>query len=115
DVFARYASHLPNVLKGTSFTVQPGAKVGVIGRTGAGKSTLFGLLHRFIEAHQGEVLIDGANINEYQLDELRSAISTIPQNPVLFAGTIRTNLDPFGLKSDEELKQILKKAHVNFL
>ncbi|WP_408096189.1 ABC transporter transmembrane domain-containing protein [Peredibacter sp. HCB2-198] len=109
-VFAGYAPHLPNVLKGTSFEVQAGAKVGVVGRTGAGKSTLFGILHRFIESNQGEVLIGGVDVKHVPLKTLRSSIGTIPQNPVLFSGSVRSNLDPLMEFSDEELTEVLNKV-----
>ncbi len=115
NVFASYAPHLPNVLKGASFEVPAGAKAGVIGRTGAGKSTLFSLLHRFIECSAGEILIDKININDLPLDTLRQTIGTIPQNPILFSGTIRDNLDPLNEHQDEKLNDLLKKVHLNFL
>jgi ABC-type multidrug transport system fused ATPase/permease subunit len=115
DVFARYAPQLTRVLKGTSFKVPAGSKVGVIGRTGAGKSTLFSLLHRFIDCEEGAIKIDGKNIETLPLAFVRHSIGTIPQNPVLFGGTIRENLDPLREVSDEELNFVLKRAHVNFL
>lgn len=115
DVFARYAPHLPNVLKGTSFTIKAGSKVGVIGRTGAGKSTLFGLLHRFMDAHEGSIALDGVDIKTLPQHEVRNLIGTIPQNPILFAGTIRDNLDPLNKCTDEELLNVLTKAHIKFL
>lgn len=115
NVIAGYAPHLPNVLKGTSFKVAAGSKVGVIGRTGAGKSTLFNLLHRFIECKEGEILIGDNNIKDLPLFELRQSIATIPQNPILFAGTIQENLDPMNCHSKEELEGIVKLAHLNFL
>lgn len=115
NVFARYDQNLPDVLKGASFSIASGEKVGVIGRTGAGKSTLFSLLHGFIPAHQGQVMIDHSPLNDFSLTELRGAISTIPQNPVLFSGTIRSNLDPYGEHADVELLSILEKSKVNFL
>jgi ABC-type multidrug transport system fused ATPase/permease subunit len=112
NVFARYAPHLPDVLKGTSFSIKAGSKVGVIGRTGAGKSTLFGLLHRFMETSEGSIELDGMNINDFPLAMVREVISTIPQNPILFAGTIRDNLDPLKKSSDEDLLKFLNQAHV---
>lgn len=113
DVVARYAPHLPNVLKGTSFSIKAGSKVGVIGRTGAGKSTLFGLLHRFMDSHEGSIELDGVNITDIPTQVVREMIATIPQNPILFAGTIRDNLDPLKKCSDEELITALKRAHVS--
>src|SRR5690606_18717777 len=89
--YAQYAPQLPDVLKGASFAVPAGAKVGVIGRTGAGKSTLFGLLHRFIDHREGDILIDDQSIQNFSVFTLRQSIATIPQNPMLFGGTIRTN------------------------
>lgn len=115
NVFARYAPHLPDVLKGTTFKISSGAKVGVIGRTGAGKSTLFGLLHRFIDCSGGEIKLDNRSINEIPIEELRRSISTIPQYPILFGGTIRSNLDPMGTMSDEELNHVLLRTRLDFL
>lgn len=115
NVFARYAPHLPDVLKGADFRIPAGSKVGVIGRTGAGKSTLFSLLHRFIECNDGKIMIDQKDISQFPLTLLRESIGTIPQNPVLFAGTIRQNLDPLNYYSEEELQHVLKKAHLDFL
>src|SRR5690606_35888382 len=114
-VYARYGKNLPDVLKGTSFTISAGEKVGVIGRTGAGKSTLFSLLHRFLPAHQGEIMIDNTSIEEFSLEELRGAISTIPQSPVLFSGTIRSNLDPYHEYSDQQLEEVLQRGRIHFL
>ncbi|MFP5384782.1 MAG: ATP-binding cassette domain-containing protein [Bacteriovoracia bacterium] len=115
DVFARYAPHLPNVLKGATFSIPAGSKVGVVGRTGAGKSTLFSLLHRFIDTSEGSIKIDGKEISQYPLPALRESIGTIPQSPILFAGTIRDNLDPLNQHSTEELQRVLKTAHLDFL
>jgi len=115
NVYARYGKNLPDVLKGTSFTISAGEKVGVIGRTGAGKSTLFSLLHRFLPAHQGEIMIDNTSIEEFSLEELRGAISTIPQSPVLFSGTIRSNLDPYHEYSDQQLEEVLQRGRIHFL
>ncbi|WPU63138.1 ABC transporter transmembrane domain-containing protein [Peredibacter starrii] len=113
NVFASYAPHLPNVLKGSSFEVPAGAKVGVVGRTGAGKSTLFGILHRFIEVNDGEVVIGGEDIKNVPLRNLRSSIGTIPQNPILFSGTIRSNIDPMGDFSDLEIREVLLRIGIN--
>lgn len=115
NVFARYAPHLPDVLKGADFRIPAGSKVGVIGRTGAGKSTLFSLLHRFIDCNEGKIMIDDKDINHFPLGLLRESIGTIQQNPVLFAGTIRQNLDPLNYYSEEALMDVLKKAHLDFL
>lgn len=115
NVIAGYAPHLPDVLKGTDFFIPAGSKVGVIGRTGAGKSTLFSLLQRFMDCREGEILIDQKNIKDFPLHELRESIGVIPQNPVLFGGSIRDNLDPLKLHTDEELNDIIRRSHLNFL
>lgn len=115
NVFARYAPHLPDVLKDADFSIPAGSKVGVVGRTGAGKSTLFSLLHRFIQCQEGSITIDNIDIKLLPVSFLRQSIGTIPQNPVLFAGTIRQNLDPLNYYSDDQLHLILRKAHIDFL
>lgn len=115
NVIASYAPHLPNVLKGASFCIPAGSKVGVMGRTGAGKSTLFNLLHRFIECKEGDIRIGDRDIKEVPLFELRQSIATIPQNPILFAGSLRENLDPMNEYSDKELLEVLALTQLNFL
>ncbi len=115
NVIASYAPHLPNVLKGASFCIPAGSKVGVVGRTGAGKSTLFNLLHRFIECKEGDIRIGDRDIKEVPLFELRQSIATIPQNPILFAGSLRENLDPMNEYSDKELLEVLALTQLNFL
>ncbi len=99
----RYREGAPLVLKEVSFTVPPGAKVGVCGRTGAGKSSLMAALFRMVEAASGRIVIDGVDISTIGLDDLRSKMAIIPQDPVLFEGTLRYNLDVQGKHSDEEL------------
>jgi ABC-type multidrug transport system fused ATPase/permease subunit len=106
----RYASHLPLVLKGVSFEVKPGTRVGIIGRTGSGKSTLFQSLFRFIEAEAGSIEIDGVDIASVPLQKLRRSLAIIPQDPVLFMGTIRNNLDRYNEYSEEEVVASLKHA-----
>lgn len=110
DVKCRYAPHLPLVLNGISFKVSAGQRVGIIGRTGSGKSTLFQTLFRFIEAEEGRVLIDGFDTASVPLEKLRRGLAIIPQDPTLFMGTIRNNLDRFGEYSDDEVLQALKHA-----
>ncbi|KAJ1877465.1 hypothetical protein LPJ57_003933, partial [Coemansia sp. RSA 486] len=90
----RYREGLDLVLKDLSFRVEPRQKVGIVGRTGAGKSSLTLALFRIIEAAGGQILIDGEDIAQYGLYDVRSKLSIIPQDPVLFAGTVRENLDP---------------------
>ncbi|KAJ2386404.1 hypothetical protein GGI05_004395, partial [Coemansia sp. RSA 2603] len=108
----RYREGLELVLKDLSFRVEPRQKVGIVGRTGAGKSSLTLALFRIIEAAGGKVLIDGEDIAQYGLYDIRSKLSIIPQDPVLFAGTVRENLDPFGTYADHEIWQALEHAHL---
>ncbi|KAJ1782494.1 hypothetical protein LPJ59_006797, partial [Coemansia sp. RSA 2399] len=90
----RYREGLDLVLKDLSFRVMPNQKVGIVGRTGAGKSSLTLALFRIVEAAGGKILLDGEDIAQYGLFDVRSKLSIIPQDPVLFAGTVRENLDP---------------------
>lgn len=106
----RYAEHLPLVLKGITFSVAAGSRVGIIGRTGSGKSTFFQSLFRFIEAEQGTIAIDGVDIATVPLERLRRHLAIIPQDPTLFLGTIRNNLDRFNEYSDDEVIEALKHA-----
>jgi ABC-type multidrug transport system fused ATPase/permease subunit len=91
----RYRSDLPLVLQGMNVEIEAGSKVGIIGRTGAGKSTILTALLRIVEHDSGSIWIDGINISELGLEDVRSRIAVIPQEPVLFSGTLRFNLDPF--------------------
>ncbi|KAJ5461400.1 ABC transporter 7 [Penicillium daleae] len=108
----RYRPDLDPVLKEVSFSVKPGEKVGIVGRTGAGKSSLALALFRGLEAGKGQILIDGVDIGSIGLRDLREAITIVPQDPTLFTGTIRSNLDPFGLFSDEEIFTALRRVHL---
>ncbi|VVC32376.1 ABC transporter type 1, transmembrane domain,ABC transporter-like,P-loop containing nucleoside triphosphate [Cinara cedri] len=90
----RYNPHTPLILRNLNFTIQPEEKVGIVGRTGAGKSSIIGALFR-LAYNEGEIIIDDREIHELGLQELRSKISIIPQEPILFSGTMRKNLDPF--------------------
>ena len=99
-------------LKNVSFEVEGGKKVGIVGRTGAGKSSFTLALFRIIEATEGEMLVDGIDIAKLGLHELRSKITIIPQDPVLFSGSLRMNLDPFNAYSDEKIWEALKLAHL---
>lgn len=108
DIKARYASHMPLVLKGINFHIKAGTKVGIVGRTGSGKSTIFQCLFRFIELESGEILIDGINIKNIPLKKLRRAMAIIPQDPTLFMGTIRSNLDRYQKFNNDEIERVLK-------
>merc|ERR1711871_1238948 len=110
DFKLRYRPNLPLVLKGLNFDIKGGERVGVVGRTGAGKSTLMLALYRIVEAAGGAICIDGVNISDLDLKRLRSALAIIPQDPVLWSCSIRDNLDPFGNAGDEAIWDSL--AHV---
>ncbi|KAI9501825.1 YLL048Cp-like protein [Coemansia spiralis] len=112
DLVLRYAENLPPVIRGISFKVNPREKVGIVGRTGAGKSTLTLAMFRFMEASAGRIVVDGVDISHIGVGDLRSRLTIIPQDPVLFAGTIRSNLDPFNEHRDEELWLALRRAHL---
>lgn len=109
---ARYAPHLPPILKGVSFRVAAGSRVGIIGRTGSGKSTLLQALFRCMEAEAGEIRIDGVNIASVPLERLRRSLAIIPQDPTLFMGTLRNNLDRYNEFTDEEVWESLRKARL---
>ncbi|EHA49824.1 multidrug resistance-associated protein 1 [Pyricularia oryzae 70-15] len=112
SLVVRYAPDLPPVLKGLTFTVEGRQRIGVVGRTGAGKSSLTLALFRFLEATEGKVLIDGIDISTIRLHDLRSRLAIIPQDPVLFSGTVRSNLDPFDHHTDAELRESLLRVHL---
>ncbi|GKZ33936.1 hypothetical protein AbraIFM66950_004027 [Aspergillus brasiliensis] len=112
DLVVGYAPDLPPVIDGLSFTMENNQRVGVVGRTGAGKSSLTLALFRFLEARQGRILIDGLDISQLKLEALRSRLAIIPQDPVLFSGTLRSNLDPFDEYSDLELYNALERVHL---
>ncbi|KAJ2612632.1 hypothetical protein EV177_002889 [Coemansia sp. RSA 1804] len=101
-----------SVLHDISFSVGHGEKVGVVGRTGAGKSTISLALLRFLEASKGQIVLDGVDISKIGLEDLRRNVSIIPQDPVLFNGTIRFNLDPFDEHPDELLWEALRRTHL---
>ncbi|CAB9522599.1 Multiple drug resistance-associated protein-like transporter 1 [Seminavis robusta] len=110
----RYRSELPLVLKGLDIHIPAGSKVGIVGRTGAGKSTLMIALLRLVELDSGRILMDGVDASTVGLALLRSKIAVIPQDPVLFSGTIRSNLDPFQEFSDETLYGVLHRVGLFF-
>nr|QWN59139.1 ATP-binding cassette C transporter [Rehmannia glutinosa] len=112
DVFLRYRPGLPPVLRGLSFDIYPHQKVGIVGRTGAGKSSMINALFRIVELERGRILIDDFDIAKFGLTDLRKVLSIIPQSPVLFSGNVRFNLDPFGEHNDPDLWEALERAHL---
>ncbi|KAH0538545.1 hypothetical protein FGG08_004878 [Glutinoglossum americanum] len=112
DLVIGYADDLPPVLRGLSFSIEKNERVGVVGRTGAGKSSLTLAIFRFLEARSGSIAIDGIDISKIKLHDLRSRLAIIPQDPELFTGTVRSNLDPFGQSTPGELKEALRRVHL---
>ncbi|XP_028650798.1 multidrug resistance-associated protein 5 isoform X2 [Erpetoichthys calabaricus] len=112
NVEMRYRENMPLVLKKISFGVRPKEKVGIVGRTGSGKSSLGVVLFRLVEPCGGSIRIDGVNIREIGLADLRSKLSIIPQEPVLFSGTVRSNLDPFSQYKEELIWDALERTHM---
>uniref|UniRef100_A0A3B4A6D8 Multidrug resistance-associated protein 1 n=1 Tax=Periophthalmus magnuspinnatus TaxID=409849 RepID=A0A3B4A6D8_9GOBI len=108
----RYRHDLDMALHNITLSIRGGEKVGIVGRTGAGKSSLTMGLFRIIEASEGQILIDGVDISQLGLHQLRSRITIIPQDPVLFSGSLRMNLDPFGSYTDEEVWRALDFSHL---
>lgn len=108
----RYRPDLEPVLRKVSFQIAAGQKVGIVGRTGAGKSSLALALFRGLEAEEGKILIDDVDIGLIGLQDLREAITIVPQDPTLFSGTLRSNLDPFELFTDEEICTALRRVQL---
>ncbi|CAJ2639980.1 unnamed protein product [Trifolium pratense] len=107
DLQVQYAPHLPLVLRGLTCTFTAGAKTGIVGRTGSGKSTLVQTLFRLVEPVAGQILIDKINISLIGIHDLRSRLSIIPQDPTMFHGTVRSNLDPLEEYTDEQIWEAL--------
>ncbi|KFV74610.1 Canalicular multispecific organic anion transporter 1, partial [Dryobates pubescens] len=112
DYEVRYRPELELVLQGINCNIESTEKVGVVGRTGAGKSSLTSCLFRLLEAAGGRIIIDGVDIATIGLHDLRQNLTIIPQDPVLFTGTLRMNLDPFDQYTDEEVWKALELAHL---
>ncbi|KAJ3113711.1 hypothetical protein HDU96_003040 [Phlyctochytrium bullatum] len=110
DVVMSYAPGLPAVLKGVSFAIRAGEKVGIVGRTGSGKSSLVQALFRMVELSGGEIIIDGVSTHTIGLKDLRSKLAIIPQDPILYSGTYRSNLDPFNQYTDADLWNAIERA-----
>ncbi|KAL8469756.1 hypothetical protein ACS0TY_032560 [Phlomoides rotata] len=112
ELQVRYGPHMPFVLRGLTCTFFGGKRTGIVGRTGSGKSTLIQTLFRIVEPTVGQILIDDINISSIGLHDLRSRLSIIPQDPTMFEGTIRNNLDPLEEYTDEQIWETLDKCQL---
>jgi len=112
NITMRYNLEHEPVLRNLSFEIKDKEKIGIVGRTGAGKSTLTLALFRLLEASEGTIFIDDVDISKIGLNDLRSKISIIPQDPILFLGSIRKNLDPWDAYNDDEIWSVLIKVHM---
>lgn len=112
DLVIRYAPDLPDVLHRLNFEVQPGEKVGILGRTGSGKSTLALSFFRFVEATDGNIVVDGVDISKIGLTDLRGRLTIIPQDPTILSGTLRSTLDVFDEYQDAEIFEALRRVHL---
>lgn len=115
NVVLRYREYLMPSLSSVSFMTRPAEKIGVVGRTGAGKSSIFNCLFRLVEIDSGEILIDNVNVKTLQLDALRARLCIIPQNPFLFSGTVRENVDPLEQYPDMQIFKALDKCKLSSL
>ena len=106
----RYRDTLEPSVKDLSFDIKPGMKIGVVGRTGAGKSSILQILFRLVDPYKGKVLIDGRDITSVGLPYLRKNIGYIPQTPFVIQASVRENLDPFGERSDTEIWEVLEQV-----
>jgi ABC-type multidrug transport system fused ATPase/permease subunit len=111
NVSMRYSAELPLALRNISITIPSGSKVAIVGRTGSGKSSLFRVLLRLC-SYDGLVMIGGVNIADLSVKELRARVAIVPQDPLLFHGTFRENLDPLTRFSDEEVANAVTRAHL---
>uniref|UniRef100_A0A158R5R5 ABC transmembrane type-1 domain-containing protein n=1 Tax=Syphacia muris TaxID=451379 RepID=A0A158R5R5_9BILA len=115
DVKLRYALNLPLALDGVTFTINRKEKIGVVGRTGAGKSSICNAVYRFYSLTWGTITIDGLNIVDLPLQRLRRSLALVPQDPILFSGSVRFNLDPENEFTDDQIWKALEKAQVKDL
>ncbi|KAK3126734.1 hypothetical protein QOZ80_7AG0561540 [Eleusine coracana subsp. coracana] len=112
DLKVRYRPNSPLVLKGITIGIHAGEKIGVVGRTGSGKSTMYQAMFRIVEPDEGKIIIDGIDISTLGLHDLRSKLGIIPQEPVLFEGTIRSNIDPLNHYSDHDIWLALDRCQL---
>lgn len=112
NLVLRYAPDLPAVIKNVTFKVDSGSKIGIVGRTGAGKSTIATAFFRLVEPTSGSITIDGVDITTMGLQELRRGLTIIPQDPTLFQRSLRFNLDPFEEHTDEDILKALQRVHL---
>ncbi len=110
NVSVRYAEHLPLVLKNVNFKIPSGSRAGLIGRTGSGKSTIFQTVYRFVDIESGEILFNDQSIRSLPLESLRKNLAVIPQDPNLFMGTLRSNIDRYNEATDEQIWNVLQKV-----
>ncbi|KAH7578351.1 hypothetical protein JRO89_XS01G0371600 [Xanthoceras sorbifolium] len=112
DLQVRYRPNTPLVLKGLTLSIRGGEKIGIVGRTGSGKSTLIQVFFRLVEPSGGRIIVDGFDISVLGLHDVRSRFGIIPQEPVLFEGTVRSNIDPIGQYSDDEIWKSLERCQL---
>ncbi|KAF7360576.1 Multidrug resistance-associated ABC transporter protein [Mycena venus] len=112
DLVVRYAPELPPVLHSLTFDINPGEKVGILGRTGSGKSTLALSFFRFVEPTEGKIVVDGLDISQVGLTDLRSRLTIIPQDPTILSGSLRSTLDVFEEYEDAEIFESLRRVHL---
>ena len=102
-------------MKNLNFVIQPSEKIGIVGKSGSGKSTIALCIFRILEALNGKILIDDVDISKIGLKYLRENITVIPQDPTLIEGSLRDNLDPYYLKTDEEIINLMKEIGIEYL
>nr|XP_011463945.1 PREDICTED: ABC transporter C family member 10-like isoform X2 [Fragaria vesca subsp. vesca] len=112
DLKVRYRPNAPLVLHGINCFIEGGDKIGIVGRTGSGKTTLISVLFRLVEPAEGKIIVDGYDICTIGLHDLRSRLGIIPQDPTLFSGSVRFNLDPLSEHTDDELWEVLEKCQL---
>lgn len=113
NVELRYRPELDPALRNLSFATKPAERIGIVGRTGSGKSSIFISLFRMVEISKGCISIDGVDTSEIGLHDLRSSMAIVPQDPMLFKGTIRSNLDPTGSYNDSQLWDVIHRVHMD--